>query len=424
MKYGLIGEKLGHSFSKEIHEKIALYEQIEDYSYELKEISRDNLKDFILGKSFKGINVTIPYKEMVIPYIDYVDEKALAIGAVNTIVNKNNKLYAYNTDYYGLKALINKLDINAIEESKVLVLGTGGTSKTAKVVLEDLGVKKIIFVSRKVNENDKIRNIITYDEVYTNHLDANIIINTTPRGMYPNDEEPLIDVKRFINLKGVVDVIYNPLKTRLIRDTESLNIKAVNGLYMLVAQAVFASNKFLDRICNDITIEIIYKSILASKQNIVLIGMPGCGKSTIGKELANALDKEYVDTDELIEKEINTEIKNFLSEENENEFRDIESKIVDKVSLLNNKIISTGGGVIKRKSNIKSLLANGIIIFIDRKIDDIKTDDSRPLSSNIEKLKKLYNERYQIYNDVCDYKIINDKEIEDALNEIINIIDK
>ena len=424
MKYGLIGEKLGHSFSKEIHEKIALYEQIEDYSYELKEISRDNLKDFILGKSFKGINVTIPYKEMVIPYIDYVDEKALAIGAINTIVNKNNKLYAYNTDYYGLKALINKLDINAIEESKVLVLGTGGTSKTAKVVLEDLGVKKIIFVSRKVNEEDKIRNIITYDEVYTNHLDANIIINTTPRGMYPNDEEPLIDVKRFINLKGVVDVIYNPLKTRLIRDAESLNIKAVNGLYMLVAQAVFASNKFLDRICNDITIEIIYKSILASKQNIVLIGMPGCGKSTIGKELANALDKEYVDTDELIEKEINTEIKNFLSEENENEFRDIESKIVDKVSLLNNKIISTGGGVIKRKSNIKSLLANGIIIFIDRKIDDIKTDDSRPLSSNIEKLKKLYNERYQIYNDVCDYKIINDKEIEDALNEIIKIIDK
>lgn len=416
MKYGLIGEKLGHSFSKEIHEKIA------DYKYELKEIAKDDLEDFILSKSYNAINVTIPYKEMVIPYMDYIDEKALEIKAVNTIVNKNGKLYAYNTDYYGLKALIVSNNIDCYDKN-VLILGTGGTSKTAKSVLNDLKAKSILFVSRSNKDNNP--NIITYEEAKEIKY-VNIIVNTSPNGMYPKDEEPLIDISVYKNLEAVVDVVYNPLKTRLVRNALSLGVKAVGGLYMLVAQAVYAVNKFLDRDLEEAQtlniIDKVYNDILSKKQNIVLIGMPGCGKTTIGKMLIGALDKEFLDSDGEIEKVINCQIKDFLTESNEDDFRDIESNVINNISLLNNKIISTGGGVVKRESNIKSLRANGVIIFIDRDINNIKTDDSRPLSSNVEKLKKLYIERYPLYKKASDYIIRNNDSIDECLKEILEII--
>ena len=416
MKYGLIGEKLGHSFSKEIHEKIA------DYKYELKEIAKGDLEDFILSKSYNAINVTIPYKEMVIPYMDYIDEKALEIKAVNTIINKNGKLYAYNTDYYGLKALIVSNNIDCYDKN-VLILGTGGTSKTAKSVLNDLKVKNILFVSRSNKDNNP--NIITYEEA-KEIKDVNIIVNTSPNGMYPKDEEPLIDISVYKNLEAVVDVVYNPLKTRLVRNALSLGVKAVGGLYMLVAQAVYAVNKFLDRDLEEAQtlniIDKVYNDILSKKQNIVLIGMPGCGKTTIGKMLIDALDKEFIDSDGEIEKVINCQIKDFLTESNEDDFRDIESNVINNISLLNNKIISTGGGVVKRESNIKSLRANGVIIFIDRDINNIKTDDSRPLSSNVEKLKKLYIDRYPLYKKASDYIVSNNDSIDECLKEIAGII--
>lgn len=413
MKYGLIGEKLGHSFSKEIHEKIA------NYTYELKEISKENIIEFIQKKEFKAINVTIPYKETVIPYIDFIDEKALEIGAVNTIINKSNKLYAYNTDYLGLKALITDNDIN-INNEKVLVLGTGGTSKTANVVLKDLQAKEILFVTR--NKKD---NCITYDEAKLYHNDATIIINTSPCGMYPNDDDPIIDINSFYNLKAVVDVVYNPLKTKLIRYSENIGIKAVGGLYMLVAQAVYAKYKFLDEKLENQqikdTIRSIYEELLSKKQNIVLIGMPGCGKSTIGKILSDKLNKEYIDTDIEIEKEINCKIKDYLTESNENDFRNIETGVAKKVSLLNNRIISTGGGIIKRKENIISLKANGIILFIDRNIEKLSMDDSRPLSSTYDKLKLLYEQRYPLYKSSCDFVISNDKDIDSVIDDILKL---
>ena len=414
MKYGLIGEKLGHSFSKEIHEKIA------DYTYELKEIKKEDLENFILSKEFNALNVTIPYKEMVIPYMDFIDEKALEIKAVNTVVNKGGKLYAYNTDYYGLKSLIlnNNIDCN---NKTVLILGTGGTSKTANVVLKDLNAKKVLFVSRSSKDDNP--NVITYNDALDLE-DVNIIINTTPNGMYPKDEEPIIDITKYKTLEAVVDVVYNPLKTKLIRDALELGIIAVGGLYMLVGQAVYAVERFLDRSFDDITkvIDRVYKDILSKKENIVLIGMPGCGKSTIGKMLSEKLNKELIDSDVEIEKVINSKIKDFLTESNEEEFRDIESSVINNISLLNNKIISTGGGAVKRSSNIKSLKGNGLIIFIDRSIDNIKTDDTRPLSSNVEKLNKLYKERYPLYKKACDYEVSNNGDIHDTVNKIIELI--
>lgn len=414
MKYGLIGEKLGHSFSKEIHEKIA------DYTYELKEIKKEDLENFILSKEFSALNVTIPYKEMVIPYMDFIDEKALEIKAVNTIVNKDGKLFAYNTDYYGLKALIlnNNIDCN---NKTVLILGTGGTSKTASVVLKDLNAKKVLFVSRS-NKDDK-PNVITYNDA-KDIEDVNIIINTTPNGMYPKDEEPIIDIANYKALEAVVDVVYNPLKTRLVRDALELGVIAVGGLYMLVGQAVYAVERFLDMSFDDITkvIDRVYKDILSKKENIVLIGMPGCGKSTIGKMLSEKLNKELIDSDVEIEKVINCQIKDFLTESNEEEFRDIESSVINNISLLNNKIISTGGGAVKRSSNVKSLKGNGIIVFIDRSIDNIKTDDTRPLSSNVEKLNKLHKERYPLYKNACDYEVSNNGDIHDTVNKIIELI--
>lgn len=414
MKYGLIGEKLGHSFSKEIHEKIA------DYTYELKEIKKEDLENFILSKEFSALNVTIPYKEMVIPYMDFIDEKALEIKAVNTVVNKDGKLYAYNTDYYGLKALIlnNNIDCN---NKTVLILGTGGTSKTASVVLKDLNAKKVLFVSR--SKNDDNPNVITYNDALDIE-DVNIIIDTTPNGMYPKDEEPIIDITKYKTLEAVVDVVYNPLKTRLIRNALELGINAVGGLYMLVGQAVYAVERFLDKSFDDITkvIDRVYKDILSRKENIVLIGMPGCGKSTIGKMLSEKFNKELIDSDVEIEKVMNCQIKDFLTESNEEEFRDIESSVINNISLLNNKIISTGGGAVKRYSNIKSLKGNGLIIFIDRSIDNIKTDDTRPLSSNVEKLNKLYRERYPLYKKACDYEVSNNGDIHDTVNKIIELI--
>lgn len=409
--FGLLGEILGHSFSKEIHESI------NDYTYNLIEVSKDNFNTFMETKNFKAINVTIPYKELVIPYLSYIDPKAKQIGAVNTIINDNNKLYGYNTDYLGLKQLIikNKIDF---KNKKILILGTGGTSKTAFVLSKDLGCTQVIKVSRRKSDET-----ISYEEAKEKYNDANIIINTTPCGMYPNDDL-IIDLDNFNNLEAVVDVIYNPLNTKLIRAAKERNIKAVNGLYMLVAQAVYASYLFINKDVVESKIVEVYKKIKNNKLNISLIGMPSCGKTTISLELGKLLNKEVVDSDVLIEKEINMPISQFLNKDNENIFRDIESKVIDNISKQNNLIISTGGGVIKRKENIDYLRRNSIIIFIDRDLELLQTTSSRPLSNNKTDLQKLYNERYDIYVSSCDYIVKNNDELKSTIDEILGVYDE
>ena len=409
--FGLLGEKLGHSFSKEIHESI------NDYTYNLIEVSKENFNSFMEQKNFKAINVTIPYKELVIPYLSYIDPKAKQIGAVNTIINDNNNLYGYNTDYLGLRQLIIKNNID-FKNKKVLILGTGGTSKTAFVLSKDLGCMQVIKVSRRKSEET-----ITYEEAKEKYNDANIIINTTTCGMYPNDDL-IIDLDSFSNLETVVDVIYNPLNTKLIRVAKQKNIKAVNGLYMLVAQAVYASYLFINKDVIESKIDEVYKKIKNNKLNISLIGMPSSGKTTISLELKALLNKEVIDTDSLIEKEINMPISSFLTKDNEKEFRNIESSVIEKISKQNNLIISTGGGVIKRQENIDYLRRNSIIIFIDRDLELLQATSSRPLSNNKNDLQKLYNERYNIYVSSCDYIVKNNNELKSTINEILGVYDE
>lgn len=412
MKYGLIGEKLGHSFSKEIHEMLGKYQ------YELKEIAKDEIDNFMKEKDFLAINVTIPYKETVIPYLDYIDDKALEINAINTIVNKNGKLYGYNTDYYGLKSIIERNNI-CVKDKKVLILGTGGTSKTASIVLKGLGAKEILFAS-KSKKNDV--NIITYEEAITIHNDANVILNATPCGMYPNNEDIIIDINYFNNLEAVCDVIYNPLKTQILLDAIDRGLKYANGLYMLVSQAVYASGYFLNEDINKELIDEIYNKIEFNKKNIVLIGMPSSGKSSIAKRLAAKLQKEFLDSDALIEEKIAMKIKDFLNKDNEKEFRDIETDVINEISKKNNLVISTGGGVIKRKENMDALRKNSVVIFIDRPLNLLQATNDRPLSSNRSDLQKLYLERYELYEKYSDIKVVNDKCLGCVIETIYNLV--
>lgn len=411
MKYGLIGEKLGHSFSKEIHEALGYYK------YDINEVTRESFDEFMQKKDFTAINVTIPYKEMVIPYLYDIDSKAKSIGAVNTIVNKKGKLYGYNTDYYGLKSLIERLELN-VKDKRALILGTGGTSKTCTVVLKDLGIKEIIYVS--INNEP---NTISYEDAVEQFNDVDFIFNTTPCGMYPNNDDLIISLEKFNKLEGVVDVIYNPLNTRIVIEAKKKQIKSINGLYMLVSQAVHASSIFLGIPYDDNKTISIYDNIVREKENIVLIGMPSCGKSTIGKRVSEYLNKDFVDTDKIITERISMPIKDFIEQYGEEEFRKVEIDVIKDLSKNNNLVISTGGGVIKKSINMDRLKANGKIIFIDRDLELLKPTESRPLSNNWEDMKKLYKERYPIYLHYADYVQKNNGEpFELAADELIEYL--
>ena len=384
-KYGCIGKKLTHSFSKEIHGKLA------DYNYELIELTEEEITPFFEMKEFAAINVTIPYKQTVIPFLDSISDIASRIGAVNTIINRDGKLYGYNTDYYGMKALIERIGVN-LTGKKVLILGTGGTSKTARVLATDLGAREILNVSRRKSDE-----CVTYEEVIEAHLDANIIINTTPSGMYPECETKPIDIAGFEQLEGVVDAVYNPLCTNLVLDAKERNIKAEGGLYMLVMQAVVAVEKFLDTEIEKEVADRVFADILSAKENIVLIGMPGSGKSTVGK-LIDVEGFKFVDTDAEIEKRCGCTIKELIDTKGEKYFRDLESEVIRDVSLEGGKIISTGGGAILRPENVRYLKRNGKLYFIDADINRLRATSDRPLSDTYDKLKKLYDERIDIYN--------------------------
>lgn len=412
MKYGLIGEKLGHSFSKPIHEKIA------DYTYELKEISREDLLSFMEKKDFLGINVTIPYKSDVIPYLYYIDPVAEKIGSVNTIVNRDGKLYGYNTDFGGMKMLIEKSAFD-YKNKKVLIAGTGGTAKTARAVAESLGAKEIINVSRKKGKNESYTD---YESVYDLHSDADYIINTTPLGMYPDCDGYALDVSRFRNLKGVTDAVYNPLKTRICQIARQSGVESATGLYMLVAQAVLAAEKFTDIAFNvkELSDEI-YEELLREKMNIVLIGMPGSGKTTIGRALAEKMGKSFIDTDDII-REKHGDISEIFRNHGEAYFRNIEAEAVKEAAYFNNTVIATGGGAVLREENVRRLRQNGIIFFLDRPLSDILPTDDRPLSKDREALKKRYEERYEIYKASADETIYVDGRVENSVRKITELM--
>lgn len=407
MDYGLIGEKLGHSFSKIIHESFA------PYTYELCEVAKDKLDEFMTNRNFKAINVTIPYKQDVIKYLHYIDEPAKNIGAVNTIVNKDGLLYGYNTDFGGMKMLIQRNQFD-FTNKKVLILGSGGTSKTAYAVATSLGASQIIKVSRSGDVN--------YDNVKELHSDASFIINTTPLGMYPNNDSCAINLDGFNHLLGVVDVVYNPLETVLRRQARKNNIPSCGGLYMLVAQAVLASEIFMDTKYDDNVFANAYNYVLSDKQNIVLTGMPGSGKSTIGKILSKKLNKELIDTDTVITARENTSIPNIFKTKGEKYFRDLESEVIKEYSQKNNLIIATGGGAVLREENIDNLKSNGKIFFLNRPLEQIEPTTDRPLSSDKSSLMKRYEERYPIYTKTSDVTIEIDGIISNTVAKILETL--
>ena len=391
-RYGCIGKRLTHSFSREIHARLA------DYTYDLIELSEEEIPAFFASKDFAAINVTIPYKQTVIPYLDHVSPIAARIGAVNTIVNREGRLYGYNTDYYGMTALIRRVGLQ-LEGKKVLVLGTGGTSKTACVVAADLGAAEVLTVSRSKSGGDT-----DYNEAVTLHADAEIIINTTPAGMYPDCGSRPIDLTPFDRLEGVVDAVYNPLRTELVLDALDKGVPAEGGLYMLVMQAVAAVEKFLDTEIPSETADRVFRSVLASKENVVLTGMPGSGKSTVGR-LLSIEGYEFVDTDAEIEKRCGCSIRELIAQRGETFFRDLESEVIREVSTHSGRIISTGGGAVLRPENVRCLKRNGCLFFLDASLSRLGETADRPLSNTREKLERLYNDRLPIYNATADLRV-------------------
>lgn len=411
MEYGLIGEKLGHSFSREIHNLLA------SYTYDLKELPKNELDTFMKSRNFKGVNVTIPYKESVIPYLDEIDEAAKAIGAVNTIVNREGRLIGYNTDFYGMRELLLSRSIR-IEKRFVAVLGTGGTSKTGCAVAKSLGASRIVRVSRNPHSDGDI----SYDELEAIKTDIQIIINTTPVGMYPNENCAPLDIDGFSALEGVVDAIYNPLRTKLISDARARQIRAAGGLYMLVAQAARAAELFTGD-CNMMQkTEKAYCSILKNKQNIVLVGMPGSGKSTLGRMLAKKTGKAFYDSDSEIEKQTGMCIPDYFSKYGEDGFRAIETDVIKRLSLLGGIVIATGGGAVIRSENIDSLAKNGIIVYLDRPISDIKITSNRPLTRSVDDLKKKYYERHEMYEKSADITVMVKGSEKSTLSTLINAL--
>ena len=415
MKYGLIGEHLGHSFSKQIQTRIAEIENVKDYDYQLVELDKEEFKEFMEKKDFTGINVTIPYKKDVIPYLDEMDESAKAIGAVNTIINVDGKLKGYNTDFGGFLYMVKAHNVH-MEGQKVLIIGNGGACAAVKAVCEHENAKAIVIVSRSSD-----RGAIGYDEMYTSHLDADIVVNTSPVGMFPNITNAPIDVSWFHKLECVLDVVYNPILTRLCFEAQEADIKRVIGLEMLIAQAKYTFEIFENMSFDDSIIDEIKKEMLKDRCNIVLIGMPSAGKTTIGKMLEEKLGKEFFDLDDMIIAKAGKSIPEIFQESGETGFRAIETEVAIEASKMNNKIIATGGGTIKHKVNMDFLRLNGITIFIDRDVDKlISSDPNRPLSSSKLALQQMHKERYPLYQKYAAYVAVNNTNIEETVDDIVN----
>ncbi len=429
MQYGLIGKTLAHSYSKQIHNAIS------NYDYTLTPLAtQDEFEIFMKSANFKGINVTIPYKQSVMPYCFFLDERAKKVGSVNTIVNKNGKLAGYNTDYDGFKYMANRANIT-FNGKNVMILGTGGTSLTAIAVASDSGAKSIKIVSRNAKNSDNNSKkstqdfsctveYLTYEEA-RNVSDTEVLINTTPVGMYPHNDSTPIDLLSkngehytLPNLVSVIDVIYNPAKTQLLADAKKRGLMCTGGLSMLVAQAKFAAEIFTDNKINDEIIEYITAKMHAEMTNIVLIGMPGCGKSHIGKKLAKLLNRDFADLDNEIVKRENCSIEHMFKTKGEGYFREVESEVCEQFAKRSSLVISTGGGIVLNKYNTERLRRNSTVFFIDRSLKLLQTGCGRPLSKSTEDVKRLYDTRYCKYVDASDFAVKNDGNIDDTVGQI------
>lgn len=401
--YGLLGEKLRHSFSPKIH---AVYG---DYYYVLFETEPNRISEFFKAKLFDGLNVTVPYKQTVIPFCQGLSPIAKRLGAVNTIIKKNGGLFGDNTDYIGFLYLLKKSKID-IKGKKVIILGSGASSRTVRAVCEDLNVGNITVISRTGENN--------YENL-NKHYDAQIIINTTPVGMYPKNINSPIKLADFISPEAVIDLIYNPLKTILLMEAEELGIPFVNGLPMLAAQAKTSSEMFTGVLLEDTLIEKATKSVKNKMQNIVLIGMPGCGKTSVGRALAKKVGKKFLDTDEAIYYETKRTPADIIRQDGEEFFRKIESVVAARAGRSTCHVVATGGGMVLNEQNMLSFSQNAVIIHLERSIDKLITED-RPLSEN--SLDDLFKVRQPLYEKYADYTVDSNESVENTTNKIIELI--
>lgn len=403
MKCGLIGAKLGHSYSPQIHSHLW------NYSYDLLELKEEEIEAFLQSSDFTGLNVTIPYKQTVIPYCDALSPTASRLGAVNTLVRQNDgKLLGHNTDYFGFETMLRR---SALEVSgkKVLVLGTGGASKTAIAVMKDHGAR-VVTISRSGENN------------YTNlsiHADAALIVNTTPVGMYPNNGTAPLSLDVFPRLEGVLDMIYNPARTQLLLEAEKRGIVAMNGLLMLVAQAKESAEWFTGTAIADEKIDMIHALLEKQMENIILIGMPGSGKSTVGRILAERTGKEFVDADTLIADKAGCSIPEIFAAQGEAGFRALETQVLGEIGKSSGLVIATGGGCVTRADNYPLLHQNGQIFCLERMIDRLPTD-GRPLSQAAA-LEEMYRIRKPLYAQFADHHIDNNGSPEGAAEKILSI---
>ena len=400
MKYCLIGGKLGHSFSKVIHQSCGL-------DYDLVELAEAQLEAFVRSGDYDGYNVTIPYKKAILPYLDEIDEGARLAGAVNTVVAKNGKLYGYNTDVLGFEQMVKSSGIT-LSKRRVLVLGSGGASGAVQAVCKAQGASSVVVVSRTGEVN--------YDNVYATCADAEVIINSTPVGMYPDDGCP-IDVDRFDGLVAVFDCVYNPIRTKLVLNARSKGLVACGGLKMLLGQA-FEAQKIWG-VYDGVKAENTAKNLVNHKNNLVLSGMPGCGKSTIGRLAAEALGLDYVDTDDEILRRTTKTAQEIILSDGEAAFRDIESAVVYDLSRTAGKVIALGGGAVLRPENVRAVEANGIIVYIQRDVSLLATEN-RPLSQ-AQGVQALFDGRRAVYESTADGMVINDGDIADVAQEVIDL---
>lgn len=399
MKCGLLGRKLGHSYSPQIHALLG------NYSYQLFEKEPEEIGDFLKNGDFTGLNVTIPYKKEVIPFLDELSPAAARLGAVNTIVRRDGKLIGHNTDYFGFRRLVQESGLQ-VAGKKVLVLGSGGASSTAVAVLQELGAK-VTVISRSGENN--------YENL-DRHADAAVIVNTTPVGMYPNTGKSALSLEGFPRLEGVLDAVYNPARTQILLDAERRGLAAVNGLWMLVAQAKESAEWFTGEKIPDSRIAKIHHALRLQMENIILIGMPGCGKTAVGQQLAQKLGKKFVDADESLEASVCRKITDIIPNDGEAAFREMESETLAELGKQSGLVIATGGGCVTQPQNYPLLHQNGTIFWLKRELDKLPTD-GRPLSQK-GILGQMYEARMPLYLRFADAAISNDGSIAETASAI------